>query len=89
MDISDIPQELLWIIRCSKRLPKSDIEIVMGDLNAKVDNTLRGHVIGRHSLDELSNKSEKFTDSRHVHRVVIGDSCLATKIYLDQPPRHQ
>ena len=48
------------------RLPKRDIKILMGDLNAKIgsDNSGRELIMGTHALGEMNENGELFSDFR-------------------------
>ena len=57
-----------------EKLPRRDITIVMGDMNAKVgnDNHGREHVMGREGVGVINENGELFTDLCETNDLVIG-----------------
>ena len=64
-----------------KNIPKGDINIVMGDLNAKVgpDNEGLKHVMGTHGLGTRNNNGERFVDFCNSNDLVIGGTLFPHK----------
>ena len=65
-------------------LKYKDINILMGDLNAKVGSDNRGYeeVMGQHALGEMNENGEKFADLCGLNNFVIGGSIFAHKRIL-------
>ena len=63
------------------KLKDKDINILMGDLNAKVGLDNRGYeeVMGQHALGEMNENGEKFADLCALNNLVIGGSIFAHK----------
>ena len=63
------------------RLPKRDIKILMGDLNAKIgsDNSGRELIMGTHALGEMNENGELFSDFCACNDLVIGGSLFQHK----------
>lgn len=64
-----------------QHLSKGDIVIMTGDPNAKVgsDNTLLGHVTGKHNLCYCNNNFGRFVDFCYFHHLVVGGTLLEHK----------
>ncbi|XP_076452167.1 uncharacterized protein LOC143287768 [Babylonia areolata] len=58
------------------KYPEKDVNILMGDLNAKIgqDNTGYEEVMGRHGLGEMNGNGERFADFCAMNNLVIGGS---------------
>ena len=63
------------------KLPKKDVNIVMGDANAKigVDNTGYEDIMGKHGLGTMNNNGERLADMCAFNRLVIGGSIFPHK----------
>ena len=63
------------------RLRDQDINILMGDFNAKTgsDNTGYDEVMGRHGLGEMNENGERFADACALNNMVIGGSVFPHK----------
>lgn len=62
-------------------VPKKDICIVMGDLNAQIgsDNEQIEHIMGKHALGSMTENGELFTEFCGIHDLVIGGSLFPHK----------
>jgi len=62
-------------------IPKHDVVIVAGDLNARIgaDNTGHEKVMGRHGEGEMNNNGERFVNFCEENRMVIGGSVFQHK----------
>ncbi|KAL1251969.1 hypothetical protein QQF64_019765 [Cirrhinus molitorella] len=62
-------------------LKDKDVNILMGDFNAKVGSDNRGYkeVMGQHALGEINENREKFVDICRLNKLVIGGSIFAHK----------
>lgn len=62
-------------------IPRRDIVIVMGDLNAKVgsDNEGLEHIMGRHGIGQANDNGEKFRGFCAEHDLVIGGTIFPHK----------
>ena len=58
-----------------------DINILMGDFNAKVGSDSRGYeeVMGQHALGKMNENGERFADLCGLNDLVIGGSIFAHK----------
>ena len=58
------------------KLPKKDVNIVMGDANAKIgsDNIGYEDIMGKHGLGTMNNNRERLADMCAFNRLVIGGS---------------
>jgi len=56
--------------------PENDVNILMGDLNAKIgsDNIGYEEIMGRHGLGEMNENGERFADLCAMNNLVIGGS---------------
>ena len=63
------------------KVPKRDIKILMGDLNAKIgsDNTGKDLIMGVQALGEMNENGELFTDLCAFNELVIGGSVFPHK----------
>ena len=63
------------------KLKDKDINILMGDLNAKVGSDNRGYkeVMGLHALGEMNKNGEGFADLSGLNNLVIGGNIFAHK----------
>lgn len=63
------------------RLSDQDVNILMGDFNAKLgsDNTGYDEVMGRHGLGELNENGERFADACALNNMVIDGSVFPHK----------
>ena len=63
------------------KLPKKDVNIVMGDANAKIgsDNTGYEDIMGRHGLGTMNNNGERLADMCAFNRLIIGGSIFPHK----------
>ena len=63
------------------KLPKKDVNIVMGDANAKIgsDNTGYEDIMGKHGLGTMNNNGERLADMCAFNRLVIGGSIFPHK----------
>jgi exonuclease III len=63
------------------KLKDIDINILMGDLNAKVGSDVSGYeeVMVQHALGEMNENGEKFADLCGLNNLVIGGSIFAHK----------
>ena len=63
------------------KLPIRDVNVVMGDLNAKVgcDNTSLEHIMGRHGVGEANDNGERLQDFCAFNRLVIGGTVFPHK----------
>ncbi|GFR66118.1 endonuclease-reverse transcriptase [Elysia marginata] len=63
------------------KLPKKDINILMGDANAKIgrENTGYDRVIGSHGLGEMNDNGERFANFCLFNKMVIGGSIFPHK----------
>ena len=63
------------------RLRDQDVNILMGDFNAKIglDNTGYDEVMGRHGLGEMNENGERFADVCALNNMVIGGSVFPHK----------
>ena len=63
------------------KLPIRDVNVVMGDLNAKVgcDNTSLEHIMGRHGVGESNDNGERLQDFCAFNRLVIGGTVFPHK----------
>ena len=63
------------------QFPKKDVNIVMGDFNAKIgsDNTGAEEVMGKHGLGEANDNGERFTNFCAMNDMVIGGSVFPHK----------
>ncbi|XP_070508684.1 uncharacterized protein, partial [Chironomus tepperi] len=61
--------------------PRGDIQILMGDLNAKVgsDNSNREFVMGRHGIGTANDNGERFVELCTSHGLVIGGTVFIHK----------
>lgn len=64
-----------------RKIPKGDIVILMGDLNAKVgaDNTGLEHTMGRNGLGQMNQNGELFADTCSNFKLVIGGTIFPHK----------
>lgn len=75
-------------------LKKKDINIVMGDLNAKVgnDNTGFEQTMGKHGLDVMNDNGKRFEEFCVENRLVIGGTVFphknCHKVTWVSPDRH-
>lgn len=62
-------------------VPKKDICIMMGDLNAQIgpDNKQIEHIMGKHALGSMTENGELFTEFCGIHDLVIGGSLFPHK----------
>ena len=63
------------------KIPKHDITIVMGDMNAKIgdDNKDVEEVMGKHSVGTINNNGERFIEFCLMNGLVIGGSIFPHK----------
>ena len=63
------------------RLSDQDVNILMGDFNAKIgaDNTGYDEVMGRHGLGEMNENGERFADACALNNMVIGGSVFSAQ----------
>ena len=63
------------------RIPKKDMKILMGDINAKVgaDNTDRELIMGKHGVGEQYENGELFTEFCTFDDLVIGGTIFPQK----------
>ena len=63
------------------KLPIRDVNVVMGDLNAKVgcDNSSLEHIMGRHGVGEANDNGERLQDFCAFNRLVIGGTVFPHK----------
>ena len=63
------------------KCPVKDVNILMGDFNAKIgkDNTGYEEVMGKHGLGEINENGERFADTCALNKIVIGDSIFPHK----------
>ena len=63
------------------KLPKKDVNIVMGDANAKIgaDNTGYEDIMGKHGLGTMNNNGERLANMCAFNRLVIGGSIFPHK----------
>ena len=63
------------------KLPRGDIQILMGDLNAKVgsDNTNRETIMGKHGTGTANDNGERFAELCTSHDLVIGGTIFNHK----------
>ncbi|XP_076439125.1 uncharacterized protein LOC143277998 [Babylonia areolata] len=63
------------------RVPKRDMKIIMGDMNAKVgaDNTAKELIMGKHGVGEQNENGELFTDFCTFNDLVIGGTVFPHK----------
>jgi len=61
------------------KVPKRDITLVMGDMNAKVgcDNSDRELIMAKHGLGDINENGELFTDFCGLTDLVIGGTTFA------------
>jgi flagellum-specific peptidoglycan hydrolase FlgJ len=64
-----------------EKLPAKDVNILMGDANAKVgsDNTGFEEVMGRHGIGEMNDNGERFASMCSFNRMVIGGTVFPHK----------
>ena len=63
------------------KCPVKDVNILMGDFNAKIgkDNTGYEEVMGKHGLGEINENGERFADTCSLNKIVIGGSIFPHK----------
>ena len=63
------------------KCPVKDVNILMGDFNAKIgkDNTGYEEVMGKHGLGEINENGERFADTCAINKIVIGGSIFPHK----------
>ena len=63
------------------KLPAKDVNIVMGDLNAKVGccNSSLEHIMGKHGVGEINENGERFQDFCAFNNLVIGGTIFPHK----------
>ncbi|GFR98318.1 craniofacial development protein 2 [Elysia marginata] len=63
------------------KLPKKDINILMGDANAKIgrENTGYDRIMGSHGLGEMNDNGERFANFCLFNKMVIGGSIFPHK----------
>ncbi len=63
------------------KLPLRDVNVVMGDLNAKVgcDNSSLEHIMGKHGVGEVNDNGERLQDFCAFNRLVIGGTVFPHK----------
>jgi Reverse transcriptase (RNA-dependent DNA polymerase)/Domain of unknown function (DUF6451) len=63
------------------KVPRGDIQILMGDLNAKVgnDNSHRESVMGKHGLGTANDNGDRFVELCTNHGLVIGGTIFKHK----------
>ena len=63
------------------KCPVKDVNILMGDFNAKIgkDNTGYEEVMGKHGLGEINENGERFADTCALNKIVIGGSIFPHK----------
>ncbi|GFS20455.1 endonuclease-reverse transcriptase [Elysia marginata] len=63
------------------KLPKKDINILMGDANAKIgrENTGYNRILGSHGLGEMNDNGERFANFCLFNKMVIGGSIFPHK----------
>ncbi|VDO98078.1 unnamed protein product [Schistosoma curassoni] len=76
-DIKDQFYERLQSI--IEKCPKKDLTILMGDLNAKADNTGYEDIMGRNGLGERNVNGERFANLCAFKKLVIGDTIFPHK----------
>ena len=66
------------------KCPVKDVNILMGDFNAKIgkDNTGYEEVMGKHGLGEINENGERFAETCALNKIVIGGSIFPHKSYL-------
>ncbi|VDP33127.1 unnamed protein product [Schistosoma margrebowiei] len=78
-DIKDQFYERLQsiIVKC----PRKDLNILMGDLNAKfrIDNTGYDDIMGRHGQGERNEDGERFANLCALNKLVIGGKIFPHK----------
>ena len=62
-------------------LPNKDLNIIMGDANAKVgeDNTGYEETMGKHGVSQMNENGERFANICFFNRLVIGDTIFPHK----------
>ena len=79
-EVKDVFYEQLQVVL--EEVPRRDVKIVMGDMNAKVgtDNTGREEVMGRHGARaEMNENDERWADFCQVNELVIGGTLFPHK----------
>ena len=63
------------------KCPVKDVNILMGDFNAKIgkDNTGYEEVMGKHGLGEINENGERFADTCALNKIIIGGSIFPHK----------
>lgn len=76
-------KEVFYASLCAtiEEVKKSDIVILMGDLNAKVGNDNRGYenIMGKHGLGTSNDNGELFMDTCVAYKLVIGGTIFSHK----------
>ena len=70
-----------------EQVPRRDVNIVMGDMNAMVgtDNTGREEVMGRHGKRaEMDENGERWADFCQVNELVIGGTLFPHKVSQEE-----
>ena len=64
-------------------MPAKDVNIVMGDLNAKVGccNSSLEHIMGKHGVGEINENGERFQDFCAFNNLVIGGTNISSQKY--------
>lgn len=72
-----------------EKIPKHDVRIVMGDLNAKVgdDNAGFERTMGKHGCGSINNNGERFIEFCAENDMVIGGTLFNVKIKLKSNKR--
>lgn len=63
------------------KLPQKDVNIIMGDANAKIGSNNQGyeHIMGKHGLGQMNENGERFADFCAFNSLVIGGSVFKHK----------
>ena len=73
------------------KLPNKDINIVLGDLNAKVGEDNRNHeqLIGKHGLGAINDNGDRLLACCVYNNLVIGGTVFPTRKSIKLPWFHQ
>ena len=69
------------------RVPRRDVLLLMGDLNAKVgaDNAGRGEAMSQHGIAQMNGNGELLADFCIINRLVKAVPCFPINNYKSQP----